>query len=136
MPNALVSELFLIFDLFIFMKHVMLSYQDCQDSSFLPGIIPTAKVRHEFGKNCAIDKYFGTHVKNSTIVQWKSRNYLIKSYFLWMWPNLFNNFEMSISSKKIALKLGHFPAGIIIYVNVFPNKPHTSSLLNPIHNWL
>jgi len=33
---------------------------------------PSGKVRHEFGKNCAIDKYFGTHIKNCTIETWKN----------------------------------------------------------------
>jgi len=40
---------------------------------------PTGKMRHEFGKNCAIVKDFGTHIKNCTmdlgyncaIVTWK-----------------------------------------------------------------
>jgi len=34
---------------------------------------PAGKVRHKFGKNCAIDKYFGIHVKNRAVVTSKSR---------------------------------------------------------------
>jgi len=33
----------------------------------LLGNCPAGKVRHEFGKNCAIVQNFGTHLKNCTI---------------------------------------------------------------------
>jgi len=44
-----------------------------------PTVITAGKVRHDFGKNCAIVEYFGTHIKSftnwymfwDTIVTWK-----------------------------------------------------------------
>jgi len=37
--------------------------------------ILAGKVRHEFGKNCTMDKYFGIRVKNCAIVTQKTRIY-------------------------------------------------------------
>jgi len=64
-------------------------------------VYPTGKVRHEFGKNCAIDKYFGTHVRNHI--------YLIKSYFfVHMLPIYLTILKCPFLVKKNCLKHGHF----------------------------
>jgi len=72
--------------------------------------VPAVKVRHKFGKNCAIVKYFGTHVKNCTIDKYfgiqlsncNMKNVFTskKCIFLCRCPNSFNSCEMSLFSKK------------------------------------
>jgi len=63
---------------------------------------PAGKVRHKIGKNCAIDKYFGIHIKNCAIVMWKSCIYYQQLYvFSYICPDIFNNFEIPFLLKKM-----------------------------------
>jgi len=61
---------------------------------------PAGKVRHEFGKNCAIDKYFWIHVK---IVTWKNHTYWYQLYFLHVYvPINLTILKCPVLVKKIA----------------------------------
>jgi len=68
---------------------------------------PVGTVRHEFGENCPIDKYFRIHLKNCALVTLKTRIYKYQMYFC-VCPHLLNNFEISFLNKKKFLKLGQF----------------------------
>jgi len=80
-----------------YMNHNLLCNSEGQNNFFI-GAFPARKVRHEVGKNCAIDKYFGIYVKNCMIVTWHD-----------ICPNLFNNFEMFFFLVKNRVI---FPAGL------------------------
>jgi len=77
------------------------------------------KVRQEFGKNCAIDKYFGTHIKNCAIETWKN-TCLLHKFFLCLCPDSFNNCEMF---SKSGTKYGHFSGRVsarVFHKPVYP----------------
>jgi len=82
-------------------------------SKEIPKSIPAGKVKHEFGKNCAIDKYFGTHINNCAIVAWKNVTKFIKLYFLCICSNSFNNLVCHFLSKKMEWNTVIFPAGML-----------------------
>jgi len=62
-------------------------------------------------KTVQLINILGGTQKNCAIVTWKNCNYLIKSYFLYICPNSFNNFEMYFLEKKMEQNTVIFQVG-------------------------
>jgi len=75
------------------------------------------KVRYKFSKNCAIHKYFGTHVKNFAKAIWKDHNYFIKLYFCLFIPIYLTILKCQFLVKKIAQNIVIFSTGLTLYNN-------------------
>jgi len=81
---------------------------------------PAEKVRHEFGKNCSIVKYFWTHIKNWAIVTWKKCIYFKKLYFF----HVYVPFHTTIAKCSYLINKWHeirsfFSPGLNIENNIF-----------------
>jgi len=87
-----------------------------------PWVNPDGKVRHKFVKNCAIHKYFGTNIKNCTIVTWKTVAILHKVVFFCIHVPIYLTILKCPFLEKNCLKHGHFSGREVLLYDMWYNN--------------